>query len=58
MTTYLDRAEAAAFLKVSTVTIDRLRRSGELASKKLGRRVLIPMTEIEELLESLPEEER
>lgn len=58
MTAYLDRAEAAAFLKVSTVTVDRLRRSGQLLSKKLGRRVLIPLSEIEELLERLPEEER
>jgi len=48
----LERREAANQLGVSLPTLDGLIKDGTIRAKKLGRRVLIPQQEIENLLES------
>ena len=45
------RREAADALRVSLRTIDSLLARGQLISKRIGRRVLIPETEIQKLLQ-------
>jgi len=46
----LTREEAAQKLNLSLVTIDRLRRQGELDAVKLGRAVRIPVASVEAFL--------
>ncbi|MEQ8839806.1 MAG: helix-turn-helix domain-containing protein [Acidimicrobiales bacterium] len=45
----LTRPEAARALRVSVPTIDRLRAAGALAEVVIGRRVLVPLAEVERL---------
>ncbi len=44
------RTEAAVLIGVSLFTIEKLINAGELRCKRVGRRVLIPRTELERLL--------
>jgi excisionase family DNA binding protein len=44
------RREAADMLRVSLRTVDYLLASGELRSRRIGRRVVIPRMEVERLL--------
>lgn len=46
----LTRREAANALNMSLPTLDKLIDSGEIRAKKVGRKVVIPATEIENLL--------
>jgi len=48
----LERRGAANQLGVSLPTLDGLIKDGTIRAKKIGRRVLIPQTEIENLLEN------
>jgi excisionase family DNA binding protein len=50
MTEWITRREAAAILGVSTQTIDRYRDDGALTSRKIGRLVRLPRTEVLALL--------
>ena len=47
----LTKQESAYELKVSEVTIDRLRATGKLKAKKVGQQIRIPITEIAKFLE-------
>jgi excisionase family DNA binding protein len=44
------RSEAAEALRVSLRTIDNLLASGNLRSRRIGRRILIPRCELERVL--------
>ena len=48
------RTEAARLLALSVTEVDDLRRAGKLMAKKLGSKVLIPMSELERYANSLP----
>lgn len=54
----LSRAEAAALLAVSTDTLRRLIRDGELGVVRIGRSVLIPQDEVIALVERRRAERR
>jgi excisionase family DNA binding protein len=46
------RLEAADFLRISLRTFDKLLASGQIAPRRIGRRVLIPRDELERLMSS------
>jgi hypothetical protein len=46
----LSRRETAAVLGVSPITVDRLRKSGQLRASRATRRPLFPVFEIERFL--------
>lgn len=48
----LERAEACQILHVSRPTLDGLIKDGTIRAKRIGRRVIIPESEIENLLAS------
>ena len=48
----LKKKEAAEELNISQATLDRLRKSGEIRSKKVGGRVFFTINEIALFLES------
>lgn len=48
------RAEATQVLRISKSKLDQLVRAGELRVRRVGRRVLIPETAIEEYLNGAP----
>lgn len=49
-TQLLKKNQAASELQVSEMTIDRLRKSGELKSKKVGGIIRIPASSVAEFL--------
>lgn len=51
------RAEAAARLMVSEVTLDRKLRAGAFGSYKVGRRVLVARSDVEAYLASCREQQ-
>lgn len=51
------RLEAATMLGLSVEVIGNLRRAGRLLAKRHGRKILIPVSEIERYAESLPWDE-
>lgn len=51
------RPEAADMLGLSVDAIDDLRRAGRLLAKRHGRKILIPVSEVERYAESLPWDE-
>jgi len=51
-TTFISKAELCEILGVSLPTIDRRLRDGTLHATRLGRRVLIPASEIDRLIAS------
>lgn len=50
-TTYVDRDEASAILKVSTRTVDRYVRKFRFKTRKDGRRVLIKRCDVDKIIE-------
>ena len=46
------REEAAEALRLSLRTVDKLLAAGEISARRVGRRVLIPRTEIERFVRS------
>ena len=50
-TTYVDRDEASAILKVSTRTIDRYVRKFRFKTRKDGRRVLIKRQDVDRVIQ-------
>ena len=48
------RGEAAQLLGISVTELDDARRRGDLASRKLGKRVLIEVEELVRFARSLP----
>lgn len=46
----LEKAEAGRVLSVSSKTIERLIASGKLRAQRIGRRVVIPVAELNKLL--------
>lgn len=44
------RREAAEALRISLRTLDTLLAQGKLRSRRIGRRVLVPQSELEKLL--------
>lgn len=51
------RTEAARRLSLSERQIDELRRRGDLAAQRFGRKILIPVSELRRFAESLPADE-
>lgn len=51
------RPEAANMLGLSVDVIDDLRRAGQLLAKRHGRKILIPVAEVERYADSLPWDE-
>jgi excisionase family DNA binding protein len=45
------KKEASEALQVSQITIDRLRAAGKIQAKKIGQKVMIPISEIAKFLE-------
>ena len=45
------KIEASKELQVSPITIDRLRAAGKIKAKKVGQKVMIPITELAKFLE-------
>ena len=43
---YLSKAEASAYTGVTVRTLERMINRGELAARKAGRRILIPVEEL------------
>lgn len=50
-TTYVDRDEASAILKVSTRTVDRYIRKFRFKTRKDGRRILIKRVDVDKIIE-------
>ena len=50
----MTREEAAAHMRCSTRTVDRLIESKELPARKFGRRVRIRRADVDAYMESLP----
>lgn len=48
---FLTRQEAAAVLRISLSSLDRMIEEGVLRVRRIGRRVLIPVTAINKLAE-------
>ena len=53
----LTRAEVGMMLRISTRTVDRLRRDGVLFGLRIGGRRVFPKSELEALMRRLLEEE-
>ena len=51
----LDKKETAAILRISTVSVDRLRKRGALGSRKVGRAVRFLAKDIESFIEASKE---
>jgi len=51
---FVTRQEAARILSLSVTEIDDARRAGKLLAKRHGRKVLIPVHELERYADSLP----
>lgn len=51
---FVDRAEASRRLKISMTEVDDARRAGRLFAKRHGRKVLIPVTELQRYADALP----
>ncbi len=47
----LTKQETASELKVSWITLDRMRQAGKIQAKKVGQRVLFPIKEVAKFLE-------
>ncbi len=45
----VNRERAAGLLSIGVGQVDKLIRSGELRSKRIGRRVLVPLTAVQRL---------
>lgn len=54
---FVDRPEAARRLCLSITELDDERRAGRILAKRKGRKVLIPVSELERYAESLPWDE-
>lgn len=54
---FVDRREAARRMGISVTEIDDARRRGDLACKKLGSKVLVPIEELKRFGEALPADE-
>jgi len=51
------RQQAARMLSISLTEIDDERRAGRLVARKYGRRVLIPLAELQRWVDTLPSDE-
>jgi len=51
------RQEAARMLSISVTEIDDERRAGRLSARRHGRKVLIPIAELQRWLDALPSDE-
>lgn len=51
------RQQAAQMLNISVTEIDDERRAGRLVARKHGRKVLIPMAELQRWVDALPSDD-